>query len=701
MDLLEKLEKTFNELLAGKITSEDAVSVMKEKDVNKQLMAYIYGGYQAKEGPIDDYDIQCMSRMVDILQFIYNDSGVEPPISDPEYDKLYELMVYAGGDETVGYKMPEGAETHHHKYTVLRGTLSKVYYLSRDEKRTNPSRKYLDEWIESKERDIYEKTGKKVKLNEEEVYIFPKWDGVSAIQECAPNGKMELALTRGDTEKNIAYDIGRHLTATIPTSGLTTDKPHGVKYEVMMKNDELEKYNERYMTDYKSTRSIVSSIVNSLDCDERDELIKPIPLRYIEEGEEIEKLHPKVFEYPYLKCRLKDREAIREFALSHKSVKGLRCDGAVIYIIDPKLQKILGRSDDKNNFEVAYKFTEEVAKSKIVGMDFSVKTFGRITPIAIFKPVKMKGNTVSRATIGSKARFDELNLAIGDEVTVHYDIIPYITVDPDCDRVNKQVIEFPECCPVCGERLNWELGDVIVKCRNPECPSREEGRIINYLKKMRIKNISYSKVNLLRKLGYLDSIKDLYKLNKRRFELTQIPGLGAVSVDDMIANIDARRTVTEPELFGALGIEGCSTKVFMNILQTFTVDELLDIAKDENVHKLCTLDGIKEATAYKVIDGIQHSMKLIKFLLKELDVESANAEPPKFTVCFTKIRDEALEDLIESLGGAIDDALTKSTTALIVPSFDTQSTKVDKARKYGIQVVPYSQAEEWIKAHGK
>ena len=703
MDILTTLENTFSDLVSKKITSKDAVDVMKSPEISRCMNTYINRESISPEMPIEDSDVRIMQVMVDILQFIYNDSGVEPPISDQDYDKLYELMVYAGGGEVVGYEIPAGKATYHHKYPNLRGTLAKVYYLTPDAKRTNPSRKYLDEWIESKERAIYEATGKHIDLNEEEIYVFPKWDGVSGIQQCRPDGTMEMALTRGDTTRNLAYDITRHLKVTVPTSGITTKKPHGVKYEIMMRESELDKYNKKYHTDYKSTRSIVSSIINSDDVDERDELLVPVPLRVYEADTPMsdEKVHPKAFsEYPSLKCKLKDRDAISKFAEEHRYIDGLRTDGAVIYLIDPKLHEILGRTNNKNNFEVAYKFTEEVAMSTIKDIEFSVKNFGRITPVAIFEPVKMKGNKVKRVSLGSKARFDSLRLAKGDEVKVHYDIIPYITVDGSCERSGKTPFEFPDKCPICGEPLDIDDDAAIAKCDNVDCPSKVTGRVVNYLSKMKIKNISYATVKLLHENGYLDNIRDLYKLNKKVFELSQIPTLGAVSVSNIIKSIEDKNIVYDYELFGSLGIESIGRKVFKKIFEAYNAEELLKIAEKGKIDELCQIPGVQSKSAQKIVDGINANRKTIDYLMKKLDVmSSANAADTTFSICFTKVRDESLEELIESKGGETVDNVSKDTSALIVPDLNTKSGKVDKARKYGIPIIAYDDAENYIRSN--
>ena len=700
MDVLTTYEKMLGDLIHGKITSAEAVDTINN---TKELIGTIKSYLRAEvynTTPLAEEDIQVIHAIIEVLQFIYNDSGVESPITDTEYDRLYEMMVNGGGSEVIGYHMGDVGDAHEHKYPTLRGTLKKTYYLSRDEKRTNPSRKYLDEWIESAEKMILDATGEHVNLNDEDIYVFPKWDGVSGIQECNPDGSMVLGLTRGDTEHNIGYDITKHLAVTVPSSGISTTRAHGVKYEIMMDNDGLDEYNEKYKTDYKSTRSIVSSIINSSDCDERDELLCPIPLRYIEEGSDREILHPAVFTYPYIKCKLRDRDLIKKFAEDNRYVEGrFRTDGAVIYIINPKLQKILGRSNEKNNFEVAYKFTEETAMTELKRIEFSVRNFGRITPVAVFKPVKIKGNTVSRASIGSKARFDTLALAKGDDIILHYDIIPYITVNPGCLKADRSPIEFVTECPVCGEHLDYGPDDAIVKCPNPDCPSKATGRILNFITKMKIKNISYATVDLLHKFGFLDTIKDLYKIESRMNDIMQIPTMGAVKVHRIIQSIQERSVVKDYELFGALGIEGIAKETFKVIFDNIRPNELMEAIEDKNIDILTDVNGIGPAKAKKIFDGLRANRKTIRALSKNVDVFHDDG-PARFEVAFSKIRDNegSLIELIESLGGTEVDHLNKDTSLLIVPSTDTgTSKKIEKARALGIPVVAFDEAAEYIK----
>ena len=130
------------------------------------------------------------------------------------------------------------------------------------------------------------------------------------------------------------------------------------------------------------------------------------------------------------------------------------------------------------------------------------------------------------------------------------------------------------------------------------------------------------------------------------------------------------------------------------------LEQLYETAESRMYHSLVGIPTIREKTAMKIVDGIAANAKLLHKLEKELTIipTKGHLEEPKFSVCFTMIRDPELEDWIEKHGGRVADNVTKSTTFLVVPSPDIQSSKVDKARHYGVRVVPIEKAKFVIEA---
>lgn len=667
----------------GDVTAEEACDYMKQKPIQSIIENYL--NLYEEDRILDDFEVQELSHIVEISYYIYTYSHEEPPISDTTYDKLFEL-VSKYKDEFVTLPEPVGFGEEHHAYPLLRGSLAKIHYLEQPKEKVNQSRRTLDQWIAQTENLYYQETGDRIDLKSYDVYVFPKWDGVSIIFEFDENGKIVKALTRGYTKLNTAQNVTTHFSdLERPLHG----KPYGLKTEVMVKEDDLIEYNMAYGEDYKQTRSIASGIINSDERDERDKYLQVIQLRYMESGDDIEKLCPEVFDHPYIRCRLGDIDEIENFAQSHRFTEGLRCDGAVIHIIDPKLQKVLGRKNDKNNFEVAYKFTEESELSTVTDVIFQVGLFGRIAPVVKFKPVQLKGNEVSSASLGSIQRMEYLGLAEGDTVKVCYDIIPFVSVDSDCTRSGNPPILPKSKCPSCGETLT--RNGAILSCENPECLCRKKGKILNYLTKMNIKGLSYAIIDKLYDFDIVTSIKDLYRLEKHRNDIVSIPGFGEKSYENWQKEINKVRDVDPSMLFGAVGIPGCSQLTFEKIFTMFRVEDIMELDNIMNTPGIFeVVPGIGEKKSPIIAQGLDQNKKLLKFLIDKVGVSEIYRNPrdAKFKVCFTKIRDEEIERAIHALGGVVVNNVTKDTDFCVVPTLGVTSRKVEAAREKEIPIIP-------------
>lgn len=699
-DLHMKLEQLQIGLLSKELTPEDAEKIM--KSVRPQMLKYIDYGMYNRYHLLTDDDKQNIYLMVFICQYLYNYSGVETGLSDKEYDKLYEVYINLGNDDLITVDLPQSAKTATHKYQSLRGTLSKIYYLTDDEKRKNPTRKYLSEWIKKTEKLYHDITGKSINLENEEIYVFPKWDGCSCVFNFNPDGSLDKALTRGNVYTNVAQDITRAFPLV---SGRKTEYGYGLKTEIMMKEKDLDKYNEKFHTTYRNTRSIVSSILNTIDSKNDPRLdmlvIQPLRTSQIIDGEEtLQELAEGVFDYPYIKCRLKDIDKIRQFSEDHRFVKGLRCDGSVIYLINEELRKVLGREDNKNRYEVAYKFTEEVAMTTLNDVIFQLGPSGKINPIAIVEPVKLKGNTISRISIGSMARFIDLDLRYGDTVKVNYDIIPYMVFDLSCyHNPDGKKIKKPETCPYCGKPFTLDDNGIPVKCSNEKCSWKKKGKILNYFNKIGIEGIAFATVDQLYEAGICKNIKDIYKLHKHKEELINLEGFGEISYRNLIKSIKSKGTVYDYEILGALGIDGISTETFKLLLKKYSLKKLMILASDESVDELCEIPGIKRKKADKIIDGLNKNADLIDYLLTKLEVKHDSGKEARFRTVFTKIRDAELESWIKDCGGAVDNDVKKTTSFVIVPDMETISTKTNRAGAFGIPLVTIDQVKEYVEKH--
>jgi len=523
------------------------------------------------------------------------------------------------------------------------------------------------------------------------------------------DGKHAVWLNRGDTAKNRASEI-THIMK-IFNDLFCDEDPVGIKFEVMMTEENKDRINELYRhRQYKNSRQIVTATLNSNEADFKADYLYPVPLRIIRPGDDIEQIHPMLLEkFPTIICTIGEREKIRSYANSirYVNINGmrLRTDGVVLTILDPDIQRILGRENDINKFEVAFKFTEETAYSKVKDIEFYVSEFGYITPVLVVNDVIMKGNTVNHISLSNKERFDELGLCYGDTVKVLYDIIPYATIDESCVRQKTgRKIEFVTHCPRCHEEL--DLNATEVQCKNPICPSRVVGRVMNYCSCLRIKNIGFQTLDMLYSAGLLNNgIRSLYKLKGKGNKIEDLEGFGKLKTRKMISEIEAKRRLKDYEFFGAIGIEGLSTKTFQGIFEKIKLSDFMDMFKLKNfdlLHaRLVSINGIGASKADLLINFFKDpkNRNEIEKLLNEITLyETFNKNlQSKGRIVFTGCRpSDELETFISSKGFEPSDSWTNNAKCLVVPHNSYESSKVGKAQSKNIPIITISEVYNYI-----
>ena len=684
--IYHQLNAIYNEL---ENMDEDSIDEVVEmlKGINFEAVIE----YFINSEKLDDMDLFTCRKIIQILQFIYNNTDIVSPVSDENYDTLYQIMVDHKLGDIVGSVNSQGKPVREHMYPDLRGTLNKVHFVFNIDK-DGDKRRSIEDWITSIENIL----GRSINNTKEfELRLQAKWDGCSAVFECDENGNVLHVLMRGDTEKNQAVDVGELFKHDINFKQFANGKDKfAVQTEVLMNQESYERICVEYK-DFKSPRSATSSILNEkvLQPHLAQYLtVEPLRIQYV--GKRPEIIPNEEFDMISNLFDLRDiQECIRQIN-EHAKSEGKVTDGVVLHLIDKKLQYNLGRDGAINRYEVAYKFPAEAKKSKLIDIEFSTGLGGNITPVAKIEPIVMLGKTIRSISMGSIDRFRSMNyLTRGSEIIVRYEIIPYMEVDKTC-KINDSGERFfiPTHCKYCGCRLEE---DPLLKCVNEECSSRIIGNVVNYINKMRIDNINIETVSTLFDQGIIKGIESLYSLEDHKAKIISLPGFGIKSYEKMIEGVNKRKVVYDYELLGSLGIQSIGVRIFKKILSVMDIDTLLRLSIENMlVVNLLGLPGFGEKTATRVQKGINSKIKTIYFLLDTLTLKEKVAPGKmKGRVCFSQVRDAKFESDLIKRGYEVVDSLTKNVDYLVVPNLDVVSSKITKARKYGITILSLKDAQ--------
>lgn len=149
-------------------------------------------------------------------------------------------------------------------------------------------------------------------------------------------------------------------------------------------------------------------------------------------------------------------------------------DGLVLHYNDLDICADAGATKKFPRYAMAFKWPDETKLTTVQSIEWSVSKVGYITPIALLEPVELRGTVVKRANLHSVKIARELELGVGDRVTVYKAnmIVPKIH-----ENLDRSGLDIPEVCPVCGNALEREVdpdtGEIVaLRCVISDCGCR-------------------------------------------------------------------------------------------------------------------------------------------------------------------------------------------------------------------------------------
>ena len=616
-------------------------------------------------------------------QLFYNDIGYSTPL----YPILYDQVIDRNSGKTVMKKNL----TVSHNYPKLVGTLDKCKFTLNKEARERGV--FDDREVKIFERDFLGKHLQMGLFGPDDIIELDlelKYDGISV--EADVTDHIISARSRGDTDADLAADLtpilGGYQFPFCPKMA-ENEEPFGMKFEAIITHNNLEKLSILRGKPYKNARNAIIGLFGSLDAYDYRDLITLVPLATsldMDRRTEIEFLNKyyhsgEMLRYTIIRGTynqvlyqvyrfVKEAEALRP-------IMPFMYDGVVINYTDPKIIQALGRENSVNKYSMAIKFNPMVRQAIFTGYTYTIGQNGMITPMLHYTPVEFYGGIHTKSSGHSYARFQELNLAIGDAVELEYrnDVMPYLTrceIQPEWGSHNPPV-EFPKECPCCGHPIYFT--DKSAFCTNDFCPERVVARVTNMMKKLNLKDFS---TESLRAIG-LKSLHELLNIKKEDVAI-----LGEVNSQKFIDRVNELKTtpIYDYKIVGSVGFSNIAVETWKKILNKIPLIDILDLPEDILIDRLVQIKGIGRNTAITIVterDMFYDDLLAIIYEMPNV-VKSIGMASSK-SIRFTGIRDQELCNYLCSLGlDANGDAgVTKSTDILIVPYEGFTSSKTAKA----------------------
>ena len=375
-------------------------------------------------------------------------------------------------------------------------------------------------------------------------------------------------------------------------------------------------------------------------------------------------------------------------------------DGAVVKLDSFAQRQQLGATSKVPRWAVAYKYPPEEKETKLLDIELSVGRTGRITPTAVFEPVQLCGTRVERATLHNQDYIDDLDICLGDTITVFKsgEIIPKVkSVVKDKRPAGAVRFRIGDICPVCGAKAVREDNSSDIKCINPSCPAQLENHIINFVSRdaMNIKGFGEQNIKALIEAGFIKDVADIFGLKEHRDELVARGIIGKEKNTDKVLAVIEEVKENEPQrLLTGLGISGIGKAAARELMLHFGSIEALSQAELESIKEVRDIGDISAKAIFdyfndQINKDIIDRMKAygVNMELKDSGITSDILAGKTIVITGTLptlSRNEAKE-LVEANGGKAAGSVSKKTDYVLAG--EAAGSKLSKAQELGIPVI--------------
>lgn len=558
-------------------------------------------------------------------------------------------------------------------------------------------------------------------LNKADGCLTLKMDGLT-VKLVFKNGILSEASTRGDGEVGEIITHNAKRFCNIPTS-LPDKIDLTVTGEAFIDIDTFEKINESIENDeekFSTPRNLAAGSVRQLDseiCAKRS--VKFMPFNVLSgmdkipfKSQRLAKLSDYGFDsIPTVKLNSgTNANTIEKEILKLKETANTLSypiDGIVFSYDDIAFGASLGRTSHHYRDGIAYKFGDPHFNTTLKEIEWNISRTGQLTPIAVFDAVEIDNTIVERASLHNITFVENLQLLIGDEITVSKRnmIIPHVEANLSAKERTDYVCEYPHQCPVCSsktqieETSNSEKKVKVLYCRNEACAGKQIKKFTHFVSKpaMNIDGLSEQILTRFISMGWLSTLSDIFKLDEHYVEISEMEGFGKKSADNLCKAINNAKNTKLSNLLVALNIDLIGKSSALLIEQRFCGNTEDFYNAVTNGFDFTEIEGFGEIMNKELHNWFEKEENVKEFnALKEI-LSFEITEPPtntdsKFsgktvviTGSFENFTRDELTEKFTLLGAKVTSSVSKKTDFVICG--ENAGSKLTKAKNLGITVL--------------
>ena len=621
-------------------------------------------------------------------------------ISNREYDQMY--------DELQALEKETG--------TVLANSpTAKVGYEAVDQLPKEEHESPMLSLDKTKDREVLREF-----IGDHETLLSWKLDGLTIVLTYE-NGELAKAVTRGngvvgEVVTNNAR-VFRNIPLKIPYVGRLV-----LRGEAIITYSDFEQINESIEdvdARYKNPRNLCSGSVRQLN----NQITARRNVRFYAfglvsaENVDFHNSHAEQFEWlknqgfevvEYRKVTAATLDQAMDYFSTAITENDFPSDGLVALYDNIAYGDSLGRTAKFPRNAFAFKWADEIRETRLEKIEWSPSRTGLINPVAVFDPVELEGTTVSRASVHNISIMRELQLGIGDRITVYKAnmIIPQIA-----ENLTKSgELPIPDTCPACGQSTEIRRVNEVesLYCTNPDCPAKKIKAFALFASRdaMNIDGLSEATLEKFIARGFIHDFGDIFEISRHREEIVTMEGFGEKSFENLMTSLEKARKTTLAKVIYSLGIANIGLANAKVICRHFDDDlEKIRHADEEEVSSIDTIGPVIARSLTEYFADLENNRKL-DHLMSHLAIKKEEKKGEQIFQNMYFVITGSLEhfdnrnqakELVESLGGKVTGSVTKKTNYLINNDTTSNSSKNKKARELGIPVIS---EEEFLKLAG-